>query len=92
LDSFGVLISRGEIYTVGVLQLKNNSMQCSGYEWFSERFGPLLGLDSAAGGSILNYDAVLKQDASSVLRKLQMEGARAAYQRRYQQLSTPKKD
>jgi hypothetical protein len=64
----------------------------AGCEWFADRFGALLGLDSAAGGSVLDYPRVLDTDADTVLRKLQMEGARAAYQRRYQQLVSPKKD
>jgi hypothetical protein len=35
---------------------------------------------------------VLETDSDTVMRKLQMEGARAAYQRRLQQLTNPKKD
>jgi len=64
----------------------------AGSEEIGERFGPLLGLDSAAGGSVLNYEAVLKLDAETVLNKLTMEAARAAYQRRYQKIIHNKKD
>jgi hypothetical protein len=49
-------------------------------------------LDSAALGSVLDYPRVLETDADTVLRKLQMEGARAAYQRRLQAITNPKKD
>lgn len=52
----------------------------------------MLGLDAAALGNVLSYDAVLKVDADTVLTKLRMEGARAAYQRRYHQLTSKKKD
>ena len=64
----------------------------AGSEEISDRFGPLLGLDHAAGGSVLNYEPVLKLDADTVLNKLLMEGARAAYQRRYQKIISQKKD
>jgi hypothetical protein len=58
----------------------------------AERFGPLLALDAAAGGSVLNYEPVLKLDAETVLLKLKMEAARAGYQRRYQKIIHQTKD
>jgi hypothetical protein len=64
----------------------------AGYEQVSERFGPLLGLDAAAKGDILSYDAVLRVDADTVLSKLRLEGAKSAYQRRYNHLTSKKKD
>jgi hypothetical protein len=64
----------------------------AGIEGLTERFGPLLGLDAVAGGSILNYPKVLEMDADTVLNKLRLEGARAAYQRRYHQLIHPKSE
>lgn len=45
-----------------------------------------------ASGSILNYPKVLETDADTVLSKLKMEGARAAFQRRYQQIIHAKKE
>jgi hypothetical protein len=57
-----------------------------GIEGLTERFGPLLGLNAVAGGSVLNYPKVLEMDAATVLNKLRLEGARSAYQQRYHQL------
>ncbi len=58
----------------------------------AERFGPVLGLDAAAGGSVLNYEPVLKLDAETVLLKLKLEAARTGYQRRYQQIVNKKQE
>jgi hypothetical protein len=49
-------------------------------------------VDAAAGRSVLNYPKVLEMDADTVLNKLRLEGAHAAYQRRYHYITQAKKD
>jgi hypothetical protein len=62
----------------------------AGAEFFSESFGAIMGLDAAAQGSVLKYDAVLQQDADTILTKLRMDGARSAFQRRLSKLRNSK--
>jgi hypothetical protein len=46
----------------------------------------------AAGGDVLNYPKVLETDATSILTKLRLEAARAAFQRRHSTIIHQKKD
>lgn len=62
----------------------------AGAEFFSESFGAIMSLDAAAQGSVLKYDAVLKQDADTILTKLRMDGARLAFQNRLAKMRNPK--
>jgi hypothetical protein len=64
----------------------------AGCEEMGARFGPMLGLDMAANGSVLDYQRVLELDADTVLTKLKLEAARNAYQRRYQKIIHQQKD
>jgi hypothetical protein len=64
----------------------------AGCEDLVARFGAALSLDALASGNVLNYSAVLKQDADTALLKLTMLSAQAAYQRRLQKLYHPKTD
>lgn len=58
----------------------------AGSEELSERFAHLFGMDAAAGGQLVHFESVLRQDATTVLAKLTLDGARAAYGRRLHQI------
>jgi hypothetical protein len=49
-------------------------------------------LDALAGGDLTKYPAVLATDTDTVLLKLKLLNAQAAYQRRYSAIINQKKD